>query len=721
MDRANYTRNRCPFGARSLIVAFVLLALSFFDSCSHNVSPQEQPKPLKAAVTGVPSAPSQATPQAQSQSAVPFAVLAPVPEEVAIPADAQRLDGILQSGHSSSISALAFSSDGKWLASGGLDKLIILWNASTGEQTRKWTSQNSDVTQLVFSPDSKRLVSADSGGIVRGWRVESLEPEYTLNIRKFIRALAYSVDGRSWAVVVDPEDPEDEAANAQIELHDAESGKLIRTLKTEWQGVTAMTFTPQGTLIASGGALDSDDAPNLSTAVWNVNTWEIEKTISGGGVAFSPDGSLVADFEELNPAKILIKKAQTGETRLTISAQTAGLIRFSADSREVAFSNAGNKELRIWSTETGKEIAALPGETAIGSGGIQAVAFSADGRTLAAGPYEGNVIKSWDIGSGREMQTLPGQLGVQGITVSPDGRWLVAGSQHGTNIWNLEARRLTKRLDGAASFAVFSKDGRWLATNPGTQFPGETLKIWDTKTWTPAADFHFAQGGTPVFSIAFISNDLPLKTLGPLSRSFEFTADGEKHTVWSSPSPVSVSPDQKILAVHSGMGGNVDLWDLASGQKLRTLVAHKLSIIALSFSGDGRWLLTGGQETPMRLPSIGGQMPPIETRIRIWDTTNWTEHFSMAFNRMGSGAASFSQDSRILIVEKDWDLVELFDIVSGASLAKFTAADPLSHARQFSTGNLLITPDGSLLMQAAQNGVRIWRVPAHKNTAAMQE
>src|SRR5713101_7503193 len=176
--------------------------------------------------------------------------------------------------------------------------------------TRKWTSQNSNVAHLVFSPDSKRLVSADDGGIVRGWKFESAEPEYSLNLHKFVRVLACSVDGRSWAVVVDPED---EAANAHIELHDAESGKLIRTLNTEWQGVTAMTFTPQGTLIASGGALDSDDAPDLSTAVWNANTWKLEKTIPGGGVAFSPDGSLVALFEELNPAKILIKNALTGE------------------------------------------------------------------------------------------------------------------------------------------------------------------------------------------------------------------------------------------------------------------------------------------------------------------------------------------------------------------------------------------------------------------------
>ena len=718
MDRANCTRNRCVFGWRSLIIAFVLFALPFLDSCSRPASPQEQPKRLKAAVMATQSAPSQPIPQAETPAAAPFAVLGPAPGEVAIPADAHRLDEILQSGHSSSISSLAFSPNGKWLASGGLDRSIILWNLSTGEQTRKWTSQNSNLTQLVFSPDSKRLVSADDGGIVRGWKVESIEPEYTLNLHKFIRVLAFSVDGRSWAVVVDPED---EAANAHIELHDAESGKLIRTLNTEWQGVTAMTFTPQGTLIASGGALDSDDAPDLSTAVWNVNTWKLEKTIPGGGVAFSPDGSLVALFEELNPAKILIKNALTGETKLAITAQTAGLIRFSADGREIVFSNAGNKELRIWSLETGKEIVALPGETAIGTGGLQAVAFSADGKTLAAGPYEGNVIKTWDSHRGGELHILPGQLAVQGIAVSPDGRWLVAGSQHGTNIWDLETRKLTTRLDGAANFAVFSKDGRWLATNPGAQFPGETLRVWDTKTWTVVADFHFAQRGTPVVSIAFILNDSPLTALGPLSRSFEFTVGEEKHTVWSSPSPVSVSPDQKILAVRSGMGGDVDLWDLASGQKLRTLAAHKLSIIALSFSRDGRWLLTGGQETPVRLPRNGGQMPPIETRIRIWDTTTWTEHGSMAFNRIGSGAASLSLDSRILIVEKDWDLVELFDIASGMPLGTFTAADPLSHSRQFSTGNLLITPDGSLLMQAAQNGVRLWRVPARRSTESSKE
>ena len=715
MSKTTCPRDHATFAPLSLTAALFSLAMPFLNSCSNPPAVQEQPKPAKPALIASQSAQPQPPPQPQISPSAPTAVLALAPAETAIPTGAHRLDDILQSGHSSSISALAFSRDGKWLASGGLDGSILLWNPSTGEQLQKWVNQNAQVTQLVFSPDSRRLLSADANGTVRAWNLQSRQPEYALNFPQFVRVLACSPDSQLLAVAANPKD---EDSNTQIAVYQLSSGNLIRTLQTEWQGVTTMAFTPQGSLIASGGALDSDDAPDLSTTAWNVNSWRIESRISGGGLALSPDGSLIADFQELNPAKILIKNALTGEKKLMISAKAVGPIIFSPDSRQIVLSSAGDEELHIWSTQTGKEALTIPPETSLGSGGLQALAFSADGKTLAAAPYPGNVIKTWDSASARELHAFPGQLAVQGIAVSPDGRWLIAGSARGTNIWDLESRKLTKKLDGAANFAIFSKDGRWLATNPGIQFPGETLRVFDVKTWAPVAEFHFPQRGTPVVSIVFIPNDSPLTTLGPISRSFEFTVAGEKHTLWSSPSPLSVSPDQKILAVHSGMGGDVDLWDLASGQKLRTLAAHKLSIIALSFSGDARWLLTAGQETPVTFPRAGGQMPPVETRIRIWDTTTWTEHSSMVFNRIGAGAASFSLDSRTLIVEKDWDLVELFDVATGRPLGAFTATDPLSHVRQFSTGNLLITPDSSLLMQAAQNGVRMWRVPAQQRAGA---
>jgi len=79
MDRANCTRSRCAFGARSVIATYVLLALPLLDSCSRPASPQEQPKASKAAGPAVQSALSQPTTQAQTPAAVPFAVLALAP------------------------------------------------------------------------------------------------------------------------------------------------------------------------------------------------------------------------------------------------------------------------------------------------------------------------------------------------------------------------------------------------------------------------------------------------------------------------------------------------------------------------------------------------------------------------------------------------------------------------------------------------------------------
>jgi len=172
----------------------------------------------------------------------------------------------------------------------------------------------------------------------------------------------------------------------------------------------------------------------------------------------------------------------------------------------------------------------------------------------------------------------------------------------------------------------------------------------DTKSWTLAADFHFAQRGTPVFRLHSFPT-IHRFTASPVKRSFAFTADGEKHTIWSSPSPVSVSPDQKILAARSA-GRRCGLWDLASGQKLRTSRPtneyHRLVI-----QRGRRWLLTGGQETPARLPSI--RRPDCRpSRRELQFGTRLRGRNTIQQRSTGSvpGAASFSLDSRILIVEK---------------------------------------------------------------------
>src|SRR5215469_10237844 len=97
MDRANCTRNCYVSGAHSLIVVLALLALLLIDSCSRPAN-QDPARPAKAAMSAAQSAPSQPVPEAQPPAAAPIAVLAPAPGDVPIPADAHRLDEILQCG-----------------------------------------------------------------------------------------------------------------------------------------------------------------------------------------------------------------------------------------------------------------------------------------------------------------------------------------------------------------------------------------------------------------------------------------------------------------------------------------------------------------------------------------------------------------------------------------------------------------------------------------------
>ena len=163
------------------------------------------------------------------------------------------------------------------------------------------------------------------------------------------------------------------------------------------------------------------------------------------------------------------------------------------------------------------------------------------------------------------------------------------------------------------------------------------------------------------------------------------------------------------MAVKIGIRGDVDLWDLQSAQKLRTIAAHKIGVFTIAFSRDGKWLLTAGQETPVKFVQPG-QISPVETRVKIWNTANWTEHLSLPFNRIGAGRASFSSDVRTLMVTRDSNLIELVDVESRVSLGTYTAADPGAQMQQFGSANLLMTIDGTMLMQAAQNGVRVWHV-----------
>jgi len=609
----------------------------------------------------------------------------------------------------------------------------------------------------------------------------------------------------------------------RAELVEPETWRVIKTLErpTQHSSVSAVTLNRDG---SKALALSYSFENNQSTArIFETDTWQTIRDLHIAdddqltNALFSPDGTLVGTWSALEVVP-RIWNVQTGQATSLGSEKTrvASLV-FSADGRRVL--TLGGREARVWESDTGKLISRTPcSASSLFSHGL----FTPDGKYAVVVCDEvanrtGEVAKVLDPGTGQTITKLTGHAGfLTHVTASPDGQWLVTTSADKTaRVWKVgtwESVAILHGHTGQLWEAEFSGDGSVLVTSGDD----DVTRVWQTGSWNQISVLHGRIKSLPDVAVSFDGRRIATIAKDSSARVWEVdngeglaTIDGFGENGGGSALPTAFSPDGKLFATRSSAGlvqirevntdrlvkelgrGNflafspdsnrvftsgrdyvVEMWDTHTWQMIRELRGHEHEVLDISFSGDGKWVVTaGGYDNTARVwnASSGESVAVLQGHTwrvmraifspddrwiatasydktaRIWEVGTWKEVAVLRGHSEELFEIAFSPDGRRIVTASMDNTARLWETNSWRAIATLTGhTDQLNDATFSPDSRLVLTaswdktarlwdaatgkplsvltghtgmvnsgrfsPDGNLITTAGDTTVRVWDV-----------
>jgi len=574
-------------------------------------------------------------------------------------------------GHDDWVRGVAWSPDGRRLATTSRDRTARIWDAGSGSELTVLRGHDDWVWDVAWSPDGRRLATASNDHTVRIWDTEAGRELAVLHGHDDeVWRVGWSPDGRRLATG---------SRDRTVRVWDAETWSELVMLRhdDEFRGVA---WSPDGRRLATGSR-------DRTIRVWDAETGSELVMLHGHddevwGVAWSPDGWRLATGSADRTARIWNAHDGRELTVLRGHDDEAREVAWSPDGRRLATGSI-DRTARIWNADSGGELLVLRGH----NGWVRGVAWSPNGQLLATASND-RTTRIWDTQGSSELATLHGHNGwVQTVAWSPDGWKLITASRDRTaRIWdahNGSELAVLRGHDDWVRGAAWSPDGGQLATASDDR----TVRIWDAHNGSELA---IARGHDDwVRAVAW----------SPDSRKFATVSRERTARIWncggnelltlcghgSEVQGVAWSSDRRRLATGSH-DRTARIWDTDNGTELAVLRGHKDWVLGVAWSPDGRRLATASRDLT----------------IRIWDADSGREFAVLRGHDDEVRAVAWSPDGRRLVTGSNDRTVRIWDAESGVEIivVGFHGKDVQS---------VSWSPDGRRVASASRDGTaRVW-------------